>query len=96
MGGTGTGLARLAPVTARITVVEDRATRRLRVEGRLSADEAALLEQLIGADPSASWLELTDLRSADFVALALLRRLRAQGVQMTGVPRHLAWRIEEE
>lgn len=54
------------------------------------------LEQLVGGDPHALCLDLTDLRSADAAALAVLRRLRAEGVEMRGVPPRLAWRIEDE
>jgi ABC-type transporter Mla MlaB component len=85
----------LATVTVRITVVEDRPMRRLRVDGRLTGDEVAELEQLIGPDPKAACLELPDLRSIDAAALAVLRRLRDEGLQMIDVPQHLAWRIEE-
>ena len=69
--------------------------RRLRVDGRLTGDEVGELEQLIGPDPKAVYLELPDLRSIDAVALAVLRRLREEGLQMIDVPQHLAWRIEE-
>ncbi len=92
----GTRLATTIRVTVRITVIENRPLLRLRVEGRLTCDEIEELELLIGSGNGAACLELTDLRSADAVALASLRRLRAQGVQMIHVPRHLAWRIEEE
>jgi len=82
-------------VTVRITVVEDRPLRRLRVDGRLTGDEIAELEQLIGPDPKAVCLELTDLRSIDPTALAVLRRLREEGLQLIDLSPHLAWRIEE-
>jgi hypothetical protein len=43
---------------------------------------------------SAARFEHGDLRSPGAAGLALLRRLRAEGAAMRGVPAHLAWRIE--
>jgi ABC-type transporter Mla MlaB component len=83
-------------VTVRFTVTEDRACRRIRLEGRLSADEIAELEQLVGVDPRRAGLDLAELRSADASGLALLRRLRREGVDICGAPPHLVWRIEED
>ena len=51
---------------------------------------------MIGDDPSSACLDLEELRSADEAGLAALRRLRAEGVEMRGVPPHLAWRIDLE
>ena len=83
-------------MTVRITVAEDRATRSIRVEGRLSCGEVGELEQVIGDDPKAVCLDLTNLRSADPAALVVLRRLHAEGVRMLGASPHLAWQIEED
>ena len=83
-------------VTVRITVVERSGIRHIRVEGRLTGEEVAELEQEIGADRPAVCLDLENLRSADAAGLVALRRLRAEGVEMPAVPRHLAWRIEQE
>jgi hypothetical protein len=83
-------------VTVRIMVAEERTVRRIRVEGRLSGDAVGELEQVIGDDPSAVSLELSNLRSADAVALAALRRLHAAGVEMRGASPQLAWQIEED
>jgi len=83
-------------VTVRFTVTEERKVRRIGLEGRLSAEEIEELEQLVGDDPSAVYLDLAELRSADGCGLALLRRLRREGFEMCGVPPHLAWRIEED
>jgi hypothetical protein len=83
-------------VTARITVSEDRNRRLIRVEGRLSDEEVDELEQAIGDDPAHACLELSELRSADAVALSLLRRLKHSGTELRGLPPHLAWRIEDD
>jgi hypothetical protein len=83
-------------VTVRITVAETGALRLIRLEGRLTGDAWAELEQAIGDDPTAACLELSGLRSADAVSLDGLRRLRARGFELRGVPPHLAWRIEDD
>lgn len=84
-------------MTVRITVVEGAGIRHIRVEGRLSGDEVGELEQVIGDDPRHGvCLELENLRSADSAGLTALRRLRAAGVELHGVPRHLAWRIDQQ
>lgn len=85
-----------AAVSLRITVVTDHAVRHIRVEGRLTGEEVGELDREIGLDPRAVCLELDNLRSADESALAMLRRLRDQSVEMRGVPPHLAWRIDED
>ena len=84
------------PVTVRITVIEGRPLRRLRIEGRLSGDAVGELEQLLGTDPSAACLELSELRSVDAAAAGLLRRLRARGFALHELPPQLAWRLEGE
>ena len=91
----GTGLAQAPVVTLRISILAAQPTLRIRVEGRLSIDEVGELEQLVGK-PGATCLELAELRSADAAGLATLRRLRAEGIAMTGLSPHLAWRIEAD
>lgn len=81
-------------MTLRITSCQ-RGSRHLAVAGRLTAEEVSELEQAVASDPGAI-LDLGDLRSFDTAGLAALRRLRAEGVEMCRVPRHLAWRIEED
>jgi len=83
-------------VTVRITVAEEPTLRRILVEGRLSALEVGELEGVVGDDPGAVCLELSNLRSADAAALAALRRLRGAGVEMRGASPHLAWQIEDD
>lgn len=83
-------------MTVRITVAEGLPSRLVRVEGRLTADAWPEVEQAVGDDPSAVCLDLSGLRAADAIALDGLRRLRAWGVELRGVPPHLAWRIEDE
>lgn len=82
-------------MSLRISTSTESGTRRIRVEGRLTGAEIGELEHAIGEAPDSARLELDDLRSADAVALALLRRLREEGVEMDGIPPHLAWRIDD-
>jgi ABC-type transporter Mla MlaB component len=81
-------------MTLRISSLQAGSIRRIQVAGRLTRDEVTELEQTIGDDLGAVCLELENLRSADAAGLAALRRLLAGGVDMRGVPQHLAWRIE--
>ena len=83
-------------MTVRITVAQYERSRRIQLAGRLTGEEVGELEQVIGDDPSAACLDLAELRSADAAGLAALRRLRAEGVELHGVPPHLAWRIESD
>ena len=92
----GTELALAFGMTVRITVAEPALLRRVVVEGRLSADAVHDLEQAIGDQPQDVVLDLANLRSADGAGVAVLRRLRAEGVAMQRTGLHLAWRIDEE
>jgi anti-anti-sigma regulatory factor len=92
----GTELADGSGMTVRITVAEPTLLRRIVVEGRLSADAVQDLEQAVGDHPQDVVLDLANLRSADGAGVAVLRRLRAEGVAMQRTGLHLAWRIDEE
>ncbi len=83
-------------MTLRVIVTEEANIRRVRLEGRLSAEEIEELEQVLGEDPRRVHLDLAELRSTDTRGLALLRRLRREGFEMRDVPPHLAWRIAED
>ncbi len=83
-------------MTFRVIVTEEANIRRVRLEGRLSAEEIEELEQVLGEDPRRVHLDLAELRSTDARGLALLRRLRREGFEMRDVPPHLAWRIAED
>ena len=83
-------------MTLRITVGRNGTTRCIALAGRLTSEEVGELEGVVHEDPGAARLELGELRSADEAGLAALRRLRREGIEMRGVPPHLAWRIESE
>jgi len=80
-------------VTVRITVIEEQHSRLIQLAGRLTSEELCELEEAIGDERGSACLELSELRSADEDGLAALRRLRVEGVELRGVPPHLAWRI---
>jgi hypothetical protein len=92
----GTRLASMAVVTVRITVVPGPERRCIRIEGHLTQAEIGELEQAIGDETVGTRLELENLRSADAAGLTALRRLRAHGVELCGVPPHLTWRIDAD
>jgi ABC-type transporter Mla MlaB component len=83
-------------MTVRITIVSDRAPRRVSLEGRLTRSEVGELEQAIGDDPRGVCLDLENLRSADEDGLAALSNLRHGGAVLRNVPPHLAWRVEPD
>jgi len=83
-------------MTLRITVCRRGPIPALEVAGRLTGEEVEALEQAIGAERGCVRLELENLRSADHAGVCALRRLRAEGVALCGVPPHLAWRIETD
>lgn len=94
--GDGTELALVSGMTVRITVAEPTLLRRIVVEGRLSADAVPDLEQAVGDHPQDVVLDLANLRSADGAGVAVLRRLRAEGVAMQRTGLHLTWKIDDE
>jgi hypothetical protein len=83
-------------VTVRITILGDRAPRRISVDGRLTGAEIGELERAIGGDPSGVCLELENLRSADEDGLTALSNLRREGALLCNVPPHLSWRVEQD
>jgi len=90
----GTAIAASGRITVRITILSHEAPRRIAVEGRLTAAEIGELDLSIGDDASGVCMELQNLLSADRAGLAALRRARAEGALLVGVPPHIAWRLE--
>lgn len=89
-------LLSIPEVTVHITVEETSRRRLVRVEGRLTVAELGELEGALGDDPTHAALELRNLRSVDAEGLAALRRLRAAGVVLCGVPPRIALEMEDE
>lgn len=81
-------------MAVRIIVEDSTSVRVVRIEGRLTALEVAELECVIGGDPTGIALELRELRSADAVAVALLRRLRDSGASLRNVPPRFAYDLD--
>ena len=82
-------------MTVRIIVEDSTSGRVVRVEGRLTVLEIGELECVLGDDPTGTALELRELRSADAIAVALLRRLRDSGASLRNVPPRFAYDLDE-
>lgn len=80
-------------MTFRITRIDDQRRTILKLDGWLQADGLAEFERTCG-DPSARLtLDLRGLRQADDASLAVLRRLRAAGVNFEGLSPYLNLRL---
>ncbi|MEJ2085544.1 MAG: hypothetical protein P8Y44_07680 [Acidobacteriota bacterium] len=69
--------------------------RQLRVEGRLSGEEIAELEQVARSPELPVRVDLSQLDSADEAGIALLRNLESEGVELVGVRPLIEYRIHE-
>jgi hypothetical protein len=69
-------------VTIRITSLAEGPARIVRVDGWLTVDDVAALEDAVGDRVRETRLELADLRSADPTGVAALRALEARGAQL--------------
>ena len=96
-GGTrscGRGLALQIAVHCCIRVLQEDDLRVVRVAGRL--EEAHIPDLLMACTEATGPLrvDLTDLLSADAIAVEGLRRLRDAGPQLVGVPRYIQFTLE--
>ena len=91
----GIGLAPARRVTVRIIVEETAPYLRVRIEGRLTADEIGELAGVLAEDLAHTELDLCELRAVDSVGLGVLRRLRDEGAKLLNVPPRLAFDLEE-
>lgn len=65
----------------------------LKIDGRLQSEDLPELERVCADDLQGLELDLSGLRGVDESAVALLRRLRTQGVRLTGVSAYVALRL---
>lgn len=80
----------------RISVDESPLGRSICVTGRLSREGVPELDRVVAEGRGATRLDLTHLLSMDSHGRDALRRLRASGLDLVGVPPALAWRLEDE
>jgi hypothetical protein len=64
--------------------------------GRLGHEGVPELEGALSAAPAGAALDLSDLMSMDDYGAAALRRLRASGVELMGLPPGLAWKLLDD
>ena len=72
-----------------ITVTEEPAGTRIRVDGWLAGGGVAELERVLDAATVEARLVLHDLRGADEAGLAVLRRLAGQGTPLDGLSQYI-------
>jgi hypothetical protein len=65
-----------------ITVTNEPAGTRIKVDGWLEGDGVAALERVLAATPAPARLLARDLRGADGAGLSVLRRLTEQGMPL--------------
>jgi len=92
----GTTLSRVYnPMTLRISSGGPGPTGRLKLDGRLTAEEVLELRRVCTAAKGRLVLDLTDLQFADRQGVSVLRDLRAQGAQLIGVSHYLGLLLGE-
>jgi hypothetical protein len=88
-------LPRRCDVPCRIQVLQDADRRTVSVAGRLEQVHVPDLVCACTADSGSVILDLTDLLSADRVAIDALHRLRAEGVELVGLARYLRFTLDD-
>jgi RNA polymerase sigma-70 factor (ECF subfamily) len=68
----------------RITPIEAKSPKRLRIEGRITTETADELVKLAGIALAGSTLDMTGVTFVDRPSIALIQRLRAQGAMLEG------------
>jgi len=76
-------------MTLRISAGGPGPTSRLKLDGRLTAEEVLELRRACTAATGRLVLDLTDLQFADRQGVNVLREFRAQGAQLIGVSHYL-------
>jgi hypothetical protein len=65
------------------------------VAGRVEEAHVGDLNRLCSEDSRSVVLDLTDVLSADHIAVEALRRLRNRGVSIVGAPRYLQFTLDD-
>ena len=76
-------------MTLRITSSGPGPTGRLKLDGRLTAEEVLEVRRACAGTEARLVLDLTDLQFADRQGVSVLQELRAQGAQLIGVSHYL-------
>lgn len=82
-------------MTLRITSDGPGPTARLKLDGRLTGDEAPEVRRVCAEVEGRVVLDLTDLQFADRQGVSVLRELRARGAQLIGVSHYLGLLLGE-
>jgi len=88
-------LRRPRNVACRIDVVQGPDRRTVSVAGRLEQVHVPDLVSACSGDACPIVLDLTDLLSADSIALDALHRLKADGVELIRVPQYLGFTLDD-
>ena len=78
----------------RIQVLEQRAVRTVTVAGQLADAHIPDLLMACGKISTALRVDLTDVLSADPIAVEALRRIRDDGAQLVGVPGYIQLKLD--
>jgi len=82
-------------MTLRITSNGPGPTARLKLDGRLTAEEVLEVRRACAGVEGRLVLDLTDLQFADRLGVSVLRELRARGAQLIGVSHYLGLLLGE-
>ena len=78
----------------RIHVVDEHGVRTVSVAGRLADVHIPDLLVACGEVSTALHVDLTDMLSADVIAVEALRRMRDGGAQLVGVPKYIQLKFD--
>jgi hypothetical protein len=77
-----------------LQIVEEQGVRVVRIAGCLSNDHVPDLLTACGEAHGSVRLDLSDVLSADPIAIDALRRVRDAGAELVGVPRYMQFKLD--